>query len=81
MSGESLTSPPQTLCNIDTHTPIHNFGLSQSVVVLVCVDGSLVVADLQTPLQHETIPLRRETRLHSVSSPYRDQSYTYLIYI
>ncbi|KAG9050771.1 hypothetical protein FS837_002715 [Tulasnella sp. UAMH 9824] len=54
-------------CNIDTHTPIHNFGLSESVAVLVCVDGSLVVADLQTPLQHDTIPLRRETRLHSRS--------------
>ncbi|KIO30713.1 hypothetical protein M407DRAFT_20242 [Tulasnella calospora MUT 4182] len=67
MSGETLTSPPQMLCNIDTHASIHNFGFSESVVVLVCVDGSLVVARLQTPLEQDTIPLRRETRLHSRS--------------
>lgn len=67
-SGEISTSPPQVLCNIDTHAAIHSFGLSESKAVLVCVDGSMVVAGLQAPLQQDTLLLRRDTRQHAVSS-------------
>lgn len=67
MSGEISTSPPQPLCNIDTHVAIHSFGLSESKAVFVCVDGSMVVASLQAPLQQDTLLLRRDTRLHAVS--------------